>query len=913
MSPDSGSPDGRPVAEAPQLSLAEYRLLVENSADVVFQAVGGVLRWISPAVTALCGWRPEEVIGRSTLEFFDPDDHEAVAVLRRRAYAGEPGRGVFRLRRKDGTLLWVEVVLRPYTSDDGAAGTVGAFHDVAERVAAEQALAASEERFRLLAENVTDVLWQLDLRSGLYTYISPSVEGLTGHTQAEALALPIEQLLSPESAQLTRTLLAEAMSAFVNGDAGTVATAELEMSHKDGGFVPIEISARFLPSPDGVPRQVIGVSRGIAERRAARRALQESEARFRAVTASAADAIVTADVYGTITGWNPAAERLFGYTEEEAVGESVTIVMPESFWGMHPGAMQRFRERGERHIMGTVVTLQARRRDRSEFPVELSLAEWEVAGGRFVTAIIRDVSDRRLAERALLESEARYRALYEESPIAVELYDAAGRLVGVNPACLELFGVDDAVRLQGFDLFADPNLEDEHKDRLRRGEIVRYQGPFDFEAVKRLDLYRTSRSGLSWLDVLITPILSTAVGYLVQVQEVTAQRDAEAELREMHDRLDFAQRAAGAGTWDWDVPNDIVTWSPQLYDLFGLDCGAAPASLDVWDAVVHPEDLEASHAAHAGALADHAALHHEYRIVRPDGEIRWISSLGHGAYDEEGRPLRMVGLCIDTTERRGAEDEIRRLNAELEQRVKERTRELQASNEELEAFAYSISHDLRAPLRAIDGFSQILMEDNLRELDVAGRDNLTRVRAAAQKMDLLIDALLALSRLSRRELSLDTVDLSRLAAAHLQRLRELEPERVVSADITEGCTAVADAALIDVVLANLLGNAWKFTSGREEAHVELGETSVGGERVFFVRDDGVGFDQAYVGKLFEPFHRLHREDEFPGTGIGLATVRRILVRLGGRCWAEGVAGQGATFFFTLPRAGREERRATAEA
>ena len=344
MAADPGLPDRDLAGEAVQLSPAEYRLLLENSADVVFQAVGGVLRWISPTVTALCGWRPEEVIGRSTLDFFDSGDHEAVAALRRQVHAGRPGGGVFRLRRKDGTLLWVEVVLRPYTSDDGAAGTVGAFHDVAERVAAEEALAASEERFRLLAENVTDVLWVLDLQTGHYTYISPSVEGLTGFTQAEALAVPIEGRLSPRSAELSQALLGQGMAAFAAGDTDIVVTTQLEMSHKEGGFVPIEISARFLPSPDGPPRQVIGVSRGIAERLVAERALQESEARFRAVADSASDAIVTADVNGVISGWNPAAGRLFGYTEAEAVGESVNIVMPESFGGMRPGAMQHFRD-----------------------------------------------------------------------------------------------------------------------------------------------------------------------------------------------------------------------------------------------------------------------------------------------------------------------------------------------------------------------------------------------------------------------------------------------------------------------------------------------------------------------------------------------------------------------------------------
>ena len=235
-----------------------------------------------------------------------------------------------------------------------------------------------------------------------------------------------------------------------------------------------------------------------------------------------------------------------------------------------------------------------------------------------------------------------------------------------------------------------------------------------------------------------------------------------------------------------------------------------------------------------------------------------------------------------------AQQELRKVNVELE-----------ASNKELNAFAYSVSHDLRTPLRAIDGFSAALLQDHDEELNEKGKDMLRRVRRASQRLAALIDAMLILSRATRREMRIESVDLSTLARSVAESLRSEEPERQTSILLPSKLEVRGDRELLRVVLENLLGNAWKFTSGKPQAQIEFGVTQVDRERAYFVRDDGAGFDMAYADKLFSPFHRLHREDEFPGDGIGLATVERILHRHGGRVWAEGAVNKGATFFFTF--------------
>lgn len=246
------------------------------------------------------------------------------------------------------------------------------------------------------------------------------------------------------------------------------------------------------------------------------------------------------------------------------------------------------------------------------------------------------------------------------------------------------------------------------------------------------------------------------------------------------------------------------------------------------------------------------------------------------------------------------EHEILQLNRELDERVRNRTAALQASLRELESFSYSVSHDLRSPLRAINGYSHLLLEDYGPTLDDTARSYLGRIRAATERMGSLIDGLLNLSRISRAQIESRRVAVSAIAAEILRDLAAAEPQRTVVTWIEPDLYAQGDANLLRVALENLIGNAWKFTGRRSPARIELGIADTAQGRAFYVRDDGGGFDPAYAGRLFEPFQRLHEADEFPGSGVGLATVKRIIDRHGGSIWATGEPGRGATFYFTLP-------------
>jgi PAS domain S-box-containing protein len=257
---------------------------------------------------------------------------------------------------------------------------------------------------------------------------------------------------------------------------------------------------------------------------------------------------------------------------------------------------------------------------------------------------------------------------------------------------------------------------------------------------------------------------------------------------------------------------------------------------------------------------------------------------------------QIILLAIeDITERKRIEEALSVSSTSLQQKASE----LEVANKELESFAYSVSHDLRAPLRTINGFSQALLEDYDDKLDVQGKDYLRRVRAATQLMAQLIDDLLKLSRVTRMEINAEKVNLTQIAWSVINELQKSQPERLINIKIADGLEDTADSRLMRIVLENLLGNAWKFSGKQSEAIIEFGTTNEGEKKVYFIRDNGAGFDMAYADKLFAPFQRLHTAEEYPGTGIGLATVQRIIQRHGGKVWAEGQVDKGATFYFSL--------------
>jgi len=379
-------------------------------------------------------------------------------------------------------------------------------------------------------------------------------------------------------------------------------------------------------------------------------------------------------------------------------------------------------------------------------------------------------------------------------------------------------------------------------------------------------------------------------GALVVVRDVSSSDLARYQLHESDMRFRIMADTAPVLLWMAGTDSECTFFNQPWLTFTGR-----PLDMELgtgWAEGVHPEDFARCMDYYLAAFVARRAFRMEYRLRRADRQYRWLLDTGVPRFLPTGEFAGYIGSCIDITESKNVRND-------LDRRVRERTAEL-------EAFAYSVSHDLRAPLRSIDGFSLALAEDYHAQIDATGQDYLRRVRESAQHMGMLIDALLQLSRVGRSELHVEDCDLSVLARRVVDELRALDPLRDVEVVIPDGIVVEGDPALLRIVLDNLLGNAWKFTGKVERARIELAAVARDHEVVITVRDNGAGFDMANVRKLFGAFQRLHRARDFPGTGIGLATVQRIVNRHGGGIWAEGSPGRGASFSFTLPTRGDDD-------
>jgi PAS domain S-box-containing protein len=385
------------------------------------------------------------------------------------------------------------------------------------------------------------------------------------------------------------------------------------------------------------------------------------------------------------------------------------------------------------------------------------------------------------------------------------------------------------------------------------------------------------------------------------VMDITARRVIEQALRRMQATRDTAEIIANVGSVRWDLTTQKAEWSPGMHRLFALsEEEFVGDNAVVLQERFAPEDRARVEEGMTRALQTGVISPADYRVVWPDGSEHILHGEGTTEFAPDGKPLAIVGYYQDVTEARRAAAALAHFNDVLEERVQQRTSQLESANAELEAFVYSASHDLRAPLRAIDGFSQMIVEDASDRLDEDDVEHLQRVRNAAGRMAKLIDHLLSLSRTARQDLLRTQVDLSAMAKSVLADLQEAQPGRRVTGVVAPGLVVDADAALLHVILTNLLANAWKFTSRHETARIEVGAVDTDGGLAYFVKDDGAGFDPDVATHLFGAFQRYHSADEFEGDGIGLATVQRLVARHGGRVWSEAEVEKGATFFFTLP-------------
>jgi len=761
---------------------------------------------------------------------------------------------------------------------------------ISERKQAEESLRESEERFRSVLDNSIDMIYRMDLQTGRYDYISPSSKKMLGYTPEEFTALGIEDaalLVHPDDADRLSENIVKLMASTKKDERASI--IEYQIKHKELGYRWMSDNRSVVYNDMNVPVAVVGNLRDITGQKIVEEALQQREQDYSVLVESIYDGIVVVDAETlNIVFGNRRASKMFGFDQllKDGVGINLLeFVHPEdkdiAIKGFADDLYQA--ERRKRY------EVRAKTNDGRDIWVSALATRIEFQGRLAVLLSLIDLTERKQMEEEIRESEERFRRLVEEMNDGYCVLQGS-RVVFANARSAEMFGyIPEDVTDKTVQELLPPEIVDELlKMRLMRqsGETVPEQ--YETTVMNKDGTPRIAELGTRIIEYAGKPALS------VVIRDVTKRKQAEEALRHREEYF----RALTENVLDVIVvlnrDASIRYKSPSFEQMVGKDrAGKNPFEF------VHTDDIPNATETFAQLMQNPGAtVHTEIRGQHRDGSWHTFEVIGKNLLDDSA-VAGIVANFRDITERKLAEQEVHRLNEELEQRVIERTTQLQAVNKELEAFAYSVSHDLRAPLRSIDGFSQILIEDYTDKLDEEGKDYLQRVRSASQRMGELIDDILSLSRVTRGEMRYEAVDLSTLAETIRTELQQSQPERQVEFIITPGLVAKGDSHLLRAALDNLLGNAWKFTKTRAPARLEFGMVKNNDQLAYFVRDNGVGFDMAYAEKLFGAFQRLHSPSEFEGTGIGLATVQRIIHRHGGNIWAESVVDQGTTFYFTL--------------
>lgn len=643
-----------------------------------------------------------------------------------------------------------------------------------------------------------------------------------------------------------------------------------------------------------------------AELAKANASLHETQERFRLVVAGVQDyAILTLDREGRVASWNRGAEHIKGFRAEDILGRHFSRFYPQE---------DIDRGKPERELKMAVAEGQCLdegwrvRKDGSRFWANVLITPIYDEKGqlRGFSKVTRDMTQTRLDEAALRESQARMEGIVNSAMDAIVSIDQEQRIVLFNAAAEKMFGCPAANAIgQSIAMFVPLRFRERHREHVRSfgttgvtSRSMRSLGALTGIRINGEEF--PIEASISQLEVAGQRI------YTVILRDITERERANAALRESEAQLRTIVESLDQGVVTSDLTGKLQHFNRAALDMHGFksmeEClRREPEFADSFElrgmsgAVLPVHEWPVSR-----ILRGELLRNMEVRIRRI--HFNWERIFRYGGaivHDLEGRPLLAVITISDITERERAAESIRQLNAGLERRVEERTAQLEAANRELEAFSYSVSHDLRAPLRAIDGFSQALVEDYAPDLPEQARHYVETIRGGAQKMGQLIDDLLTFARLSRQPLNKASVDTAKLVRDTLEELNVERRGRRIDVQLGELPPCRGDRALLKQVWANLLSNALKYSRRRDAAVVEIGCVSKKGEAVYFVRDNGTGFDMKYAAKLFGVFQRLHRAEDFEGTGVGLAIVQRVVHRHGGRIWAEAEVDRGAVFYFTL--------------
>jgi PAS domain S-box-containing protein len=759
--------------------------------------------------------------------------------------------------------------------------------EIETRKRTEETLNRRKQEFKALVENAPDIITRFD-RNLRHVYVNPSVELATGLSPDTFMGKTNRDLGMPEE-------LVSEWERIIHQVFETAREEVIEFQFPTPSGLRY-YQSRIVPEQvkDATVESILAIGRDITELKQVEEELRQSEQRFRETFNQAAVGIAHVGTEGQWLLLNQKFCDIVGYTHEELLARTFQDIT-------HPDDLDADLEFVRQMLAGEIQSYSMEKRyihkDGSHVWINLTVSLVRDLSGepQYFISVVEDIGD---AVAAATQRKRTEKAL-QMTQFCVDSATDAISWVGedidfayVNDAMCRALGYSRQELLSMSVSDIDPDIC--AADAIELWQVMKQQGSIKVETH-----HRTKDGRVFPVEVVANYMKFDGVEYACCfARDITERNRAEEALRQSEEQLRLVLENMPVMLDAFDANGNIITWNRECERVTGYSSQEIVNNSRAMELLYpNPEYRQQMIATWIERGNDYRDW--EWEVTAKDGSVKVIS----WSNISEQFPIpgwTSWGIGVDITERKRAEQEIRELNSHLERRVAERTAELEATNKELEAFSYSVSHDLRAPLRAIDGFSLALLDRYSDKLEDKGKHYLQRIRAGTQRMGELIDDLLKLSRVTRSEMHRTQVDLSTLAREIVAELHSTQPERNVEWAIASGLVALGDVRLLKVALENLLNNSWKFTSSNIQSRIEFNAIlQEDAKLAYFVRDNGVGFDMAYADKLFGAFQRLHSSTQFPGTGIGLATVQRIIHRHGGRVWAEGVVQQGATFYFSL--------------
>ena len=631
---------------------------------------------------------------------------------------------------------------------------------------------------------------------------------------------------------------------------------------------------------------------------------------FRTIFTAAPDAVIVIDEKGNIRNWNPRAEALFGWPAAEVIGRPLhQYIIPPAYRQAHQTGLQRFLQTKEGKVLNRTVQMRALDRAGKEFDVALSISPAQAEGQYLFIGFIRDITEQKEAEKLvqqlnttleqkveertgqLFRSEQKYRSFFVDNPLPMWVIDIGSfQFLDVNKAALRHYGYnrEEFLSMTALDIRPPEEIErykkahhpsslSNRQQNRGRWRHRRKDGSIIHVEVMAQDIWFEDRTARLIIvnDVTMRVLATKTLQHNQQLlMAIFNNLDALIYIKDLQGRYRMVNRRFREKL---QRSNEEITGKTD-FDLFTPEVARAIREVDD-RAIKHPDPVT------------------EQETITANDSLRTYISVKSTLLDAKGRPVALLGISTDITTIKAVERELVRLNEELETRVSERTAQLETANKELEAYSYSISHDLRAPVRAIHGFTEILEEEYVTKLDDEAKRIASVIKKNAVKMGQLIDGLLTFSRTARKDINRQPIDTTKLVK---EIIAELHAPDNIQWQIEPLPSGMADPAAIRQVWINLLSNAIKYTSKTPQPHIVIGSYQELTATVYYIKDNGAGFDPAYSDKIFKVFQRLHRSADFEGTGVGLSIVEKIITKHGGRIWVEAAVDKGATFYFTIP-------------